>query len=182
MRFLLWTAAVWSFMFLGIVVVDVAHTVSTGTVASQAVVQQIDLTPDGTGLLNWMGCLSRELDQAGHQTFGRVTPLVELFLYGLVSPLLIAMPLGWEASRRKWPRGWAWGIGFLSSALIALWALSKPGFSEIYYTLINALLLCCRVAGLSYYQGSLVYFILFPLAVMTGYTCALLCLSRTVRG
>lgn len=170
MRLLLWTAAIWSVMFLGVVTIDIGYTVSTGTPASSAVTKRIDFTPDESGLLGTMERVSRELDRLGDKAFGRYVGLMELLLYGVLVPLLIAGPLAWEAHRRRWTRSGAIVIGGLAGLVIALWVLWKyPDPSAVYYALVNALLLCCRAVGLSYYTGSLVYFIILPLLFAAGY-------------
>ena len=170
MRFLLWPATVWSVMFLGVVTIDVGYTISTGTQASSHVTEQIDYTPDEPGLLGMMGRISRELDRLGDNAFGRYVGLIELLLYGVLAPLFIAGPLAWEAHRRRWSRSGAIVISGLAGLVIALWVFWKyPDPSAVYYALVNALLLCCRAVGLSYYTGSLVYFIILPLLFAAGY-------------
>ena len=170
MRFLLWTATVWSVMFLGVVTIDVGYTISTGTQVSSHVTEQIDYTPDEPGLLGMMGRISRELDRLGDNAFGRYVGLIELLLYGVLAPLFIAGPLAWEAHRRRWSRSGAIVISGLAGLVIALWVFWKyPDPSAVYYALVNALLLCCRAVGLSYYTGSLVYFIILPLLFAAGY-------------
>lgn len=170
MRFLLWTATVWSVMFLGVVTIDVGYTISTGTQASSHVTEQIDYTPDEPGLLGMMGRISRELDRLGDNAFGRYVGLIELLLYGVLAPLFIAGPLAWEAHRRRWSRSGAIVISGLAGLVIALWVFWKyPDPSAVYYALVNALLICCRAVGLSYYTGSLVYFIILPLLFAAGY-------------
>jgi len=82
-----------SVMFVGIIAVDVGLTLSTGTAASSAVTQRIDFSPDAGGAVGWMERVSRRLDVLGREAFGRYTPLAELFIYGLVAPLLIAGPI-----------------------------------------------------------------------------------------
>lgn len=170
MRFLLWTATVWSVMFLGVVTIDVGYTISTGTQVSSHVTEQIDYTPDEPGLLGMMGRISRELDRLGDNAFGRYVGLIELLLYGVLAPLFIAGPLAWEAHRRRWSRSGAIVISGLAGLVIALWVFWKyPDSSAVYYALVNALLICCRAVGLSYYTGSLVYFIILPLLFAAGY-------------
>lgn len=169
MRLLAWTAATWAVLFLAIIAIDVSHTVATGADASQAVVQEIDGREDDTGLLGWMERVSRDLDAVGHTVFGTFAPLFELGFYGLLAPLFIAIPVGCEARRRSWPPRPGIGIAGFSVLLIALWALSKPALPDIYYALVNALLLCCQAIGLSYYQGSLVYFIILPPTCLLAY-------------
>jgi hypothetical protein len=157
-------------MFLGVVTIDVGYTISTGTQASSHVTEQIDYTPDEPGLLGMMGRISRELDRLGDNAFGRYVGLIELLLYGVLAPLFIAGPLAWEAHRRRWSRSGAIVISGLAGLVIALWVFWKyPDPSAVYYALVNALLLCCRAVGLSYYTGSLVYFIILPLLFATGY-------------
>ena len=86
-------------MFLGILAVDIGLTFQSGTVASSAVTHRIDFHPEGKGLLGGMEQASRRLDQLGYEAFGRHTPLAEILLYGILSPLFIAGPAGWEAGR-----------------------------------------------------------------------------------
>jgi hypothetical protein len=93
MRTLLWIAAAWAVMFLGIIAVDVGLTLSTGTAASSTVTQRIDFSPGAEGLIGWMERVSRRLDVLGREAFGRYTPLAELFIYGLAAPLLITGPI-----------------------------------------------------------------------------------------
>jgi hypothetical protein len=169
MRFLLWTAAAWTVMFLGILAVDVGYVITTGTVATSAVTQQIDFTPDGAGILGWMEQASRTLDRLGDRAFGRTVGLFEMGLYGILCPLLIAGPLGWEARRRRWASKGAIVLTGVGGGLILLWGLSKSSPVAIYYALVNALLLSCRALGLSYYTGSFVYFIILPLVFGLGY-------------
>jgi hypothetical protein len=170
MRLLLWTVTIWSVMFLGVVTIDVGYTVSTGTQASFAVTDRIDFTPDESGLLGTMERVSRELDRLGDNSSGHYVWIIELLLYGVLAPLFIAGPLAWEAHRRRWTRSGAILLSSLAGIVIALWVFWKyPDPSAVYYALVNALLLCCRAVGLSYYTGSLVYFIILPLLFAAGY-------------
>jgi len=128
MRLLLWTAAIWSVMFLGVVTIDIGYTVSTGTPASSAVTKRIDFTPDESSLLGTMERVSRELDRLGDKAFGRYVGLMELLLYGVLVPLLIAGPLAWEAHRRRWTRSGAIVIGGLCwTCHCTLGSLEVPG-------------------------------------------------------
>jgi hypothetical protein len=157
-------------MFLGIVTIDVGYTVSTGTQASSAVTERINFTPGGSGLLGTMEQISRRLDRIGDQVSGRYVGLFELLIYGIIAPLFMAGPLAWEARRRRWSRSGAAGIAGLAGLLIALWLFWKyPDPAGVYYGLVNALLLCCRAVGLSYYAGSLVYFVILPPLFALGY-------------
>jgi hypothetical protein len=165
MRTLLWIAAAWAVMFLGIIAVDVGLTLSAGTAASSAVTQRIDFSPGAEGLIGWMERVSRRLDVVGREAFGRYTPLAELFIYGLVAPVLIAGPIGWEARRRQWPSRHALAVLAGAGALIGGWLWwTLPGLSTVFYALVRALLFCCRAIGLTYYAGSMVYFIFLPAA------------------
>ncbi len=170
MRFLLWTAAIWAVMFLGIVAIDVGYTVSTGNQATHAVTKQIDFAPADPSLLGAMGRMSRNLDRLGDKAFGRYVGLFELLIYGIVAPLFIAGPLGWKASRRGWARSGAVVTVGLAGLIIAAWLVWKyPDPPAVYYGLVNALLICCRAAGLSYYSGSLVFFVILPPLFTLGY-------------
>lgn len=169
MRFLLWTAAVWALMAVGILTIDIGYVLYTGTSASASVTEQIDFAPDKSGVLGWMGRTSRYLDKMGHRVFGDYTPLAEILIYGILSPLLIAAPIGWEAHRREWSSFLGGVIAGAAGILILSWLVSKPTLTVIYYSLVNALLLSCRVVGLSYYGGSLLFFIFLPLTLIFLY-------------
>jgi hypothetical protein len=150
-------------MFLGILAIDTGYTITTGSQATHAVTEQIDYTPADPGLFGAMGRISRGLDRLGDEAFGRYVGLFELLIYGFIAPLFIACPLAWEASRRRWPRSTAIVSLGLAALLIGAWVLWKyPDPSAVYYALVNALLICCRAVGLSYYSGSLVYFVILP--------------------
>lgn len=170
MRFLSWTAACWALLFLMVLAVDVGYTLHTGTQASHAVTAQIDFEPDGSGIVGWMERTAREIDRRGDVAFGRVVGLGELFIYGIVAPLFVVVPLGWEAHRRDWPVGPAGVIIGAAALCIAAWLAWKyPDATAVYYALVNALLIGCRAIGMSYYSGSFVYFIMAPLAFFVGY-------------
>jgi len=169
MRFLVWTASVWSLMFLGIVTIDVGYTVYTGKGASPTVTERINFSPEKGGVIGMMGRVSRHLDKTGDRAFGPVTPLVEMIVYGLLTPLLIAGPIGWEAHRQKWSTFLAGGITGSAGLLIVGWALSKFSLTAIYYSMVRVLFLCCRALGFSYYAGSLLYFVLLPPTIFLSY-------------
>jgi len=170
MRFLLWTAAIWAAMFLGVLAIDIGYTIATGSQADHAVTERIDFAPGDPGLLGTMGRMSRGLDRLGDTLFGPYVGLFELLMYGLIAPLFIAGPIGWEASRRQWARSGAIVLTGFAGLVIAAWLLWKyPDPSAVYYGLVNALLICCRAVGLSYYSGSLVYFVISPLLFALGY-------------
>jgi hypothetical protein len=91
-------------MVLSVAGLDVLYTLSTGVQAARAVTSQIDFDPESTSILGWMQEVGRTLDRMGSAAFGRYAPLVELLLYGMATPLLVALPLAGEAQRRRWPR------------------------------------------------------------------------------
>jgi hypothetical protein len=161
-------------MFLGILAIDIGYTITTGSQATHAVTEQIDYAPAAPGLFGAMGRISRGLDRLGDEAFGRYVGLFELLIYGFIAPLFIACPLAWEASQRQWPLSAAVVTVGLAAALIGTWVLWKyPDPSAVYYALVNALLICCRAVGLSYYSGSLVYFVILPPLFALGYVGAL---------
>ena len=155
---------------MGIIAVDVGLTLSAGTTASSAVTQRIDFNPGAEGTVGWMEHVSRRLDVLGQKTFCRYTPLAELFIYGLVAPLLIAVPIGWEARWREWPSRSALAVLAGAGALIGGWFwCTLPGLQMVFYALVRTLLFCCNLIGLSYYAGSLVYFIILPPVIFLGH-------------
>jgi hypothetical protein len=170
MRFLLWTATIWVLMFLGVVALDVGYTAYTGTQASSAVTKHIDFSPAGSSLHGWMGRAGRALDRMGAEAFGRYVALFEMGLYGVAAPLLIAMPLAWEARRRRWTRSGAIVLLGLSGLAIGAWLAWKyPDLAAVFHALVNVTRLSSQAAGLSYFAGSLFYFVIVPLLVAVGY-------------
>lgn len=157
-------------MFLGVIALDVGYTIATGTQASSAVTQHINFTPDGDGLLGGMERLGRTMDQAGHEVFGRYTGLFEMALYGILTPLLIAMPLAWEAHRRQWSRRGSVVLIGLAALVIGTWLAWKyPDPAALFYAMVNVTLLASQAIGVSYYTGCLIYFVILPVLVATGY-------------
>jgi hypothetical protein len=57
----------------------------------------------------------------GSAAFGQYAPLVELLLYGMATPLLVAMPLAGEAQRKRWPRSAAVVVLGLAVLGIGAW-------------------------------------------------------------
>jgi hypothetical protein len=157
-------------MVFSVAGLDVLYTLSTGVQASHAVTDQIEFNPEGTGILGWMQELGRTLDRMGSAAFGRYAPLVELLLYGMATPLLVAMPLAGEAQRKRWPRSAAVVVLGLAALGIGAWLGWKyPDPSAVYYALVNVTLRASHVVGVSYYTGSLLSFIILPLLVAFAY-------------
>lgn len=170
MRFVLWTAAIWALMFLGVIAVDVGHTVATGAQASSAVTQHINFTPDEDGLLGGMERLSRAMDRMGDEAFGRYVGLFEMALYGVLTPLLLAGPLAWEARQRQWPMRAGFVLLGLATVVIGAWLAWKyPDPAAVYYALVNVTLLSSQAIGVSYYTGCLIYFVILPVMFAVGY-------------
>jgi len=120
MRTLLWIAAAWAVMFLGIIAVDVGLTLSAGAAASSAVTQRIDFSPGVEGLIGWMERVSRRLDMLGREAFGRLYAArraVYLQPRGAASDRRadwVKDPLGW----RQWPSRHALAVLAGAGALI----------------------------------------------------------------
>jgi len=170
MRFLLWSATIWAVMFLGVIGLDIGYTIHAGTQASNAVVEQIDVFPEEASLHGWMDQTGRTFDRMGSEAFGGYVGLFEMGLYGIAAPLLIAMPMAWEARRRRWTRNGALMLLGLSGVVIVAWLAWKyPDPAAVFYALVNVTLLSSRAAGLSYFAGSLFYFVILPLLFALGY-------------
>lgn len=170
MRFVLWIATAWAVMFLFIVGLDVLYTLRTGQQASSAVTRLIEYDPDARGLRGPMQRAGRALDQMGYAAFGRAAPLFELFLYGFVAPLLVAVPFADVARRRRWPRSGAVVLLGLAGLGITAWLSWKEADPPaVFYALVNVTLRASEAAGMSYYTGSLVYFVLLPLGIGLSY-------------
>ena len=166
MRFVLWIATAWTVMFFFVAGLDVLYTLRTGQQASRAVTRQIEYDPDTRGLRGSMQRAGRALDRMGHAAFGRAAPLFELFLYGLVAPLLVAAPVADAAHRHRWSRSGAVVLLGLAGLGIAAWLSWKgPDPTAVFYALVNVTLRVSEATGMSYYTGSLLYFVLLPLAV-----------------
>jgi hypothetical protein len=170
MRFVLWIATAWTVMFFFVAGLDVLYTLRTGQQASRAVTHQIKYDPDTRGLRGSMQRAGRALDQMGYAAFGRAAPLFELFLYGLVAPLLVAAPVADAARRHRWSRSGAVVLLGLAGLGIAAWLSWKgPDPTAVFYALVNVTLRVSEATGMSYYTGSLLYFVFLPLAVGLSY-------------
>jgi len=157
-------------MFLGVVTIDTGYTVLTGTEASAAVTEHIDYDPGGPGLHGWMGAAGRAVDRWGGAVAGPYEGLFEMLIYGVLTPLLIAMPLAWEAHRRRWSRSGSVVLLGLAGLAIGAWLAWKyPDLAAIYYAMVNVTLLASEAIGVSYYAGSLLYFVILPVMFAAGY-------------
>jgi hypothetical protein len=157
-------------MVFSVAALDVLYTLSTGVQASHAVTSQIDFDLESTGILGWMQEVGHTLGRMGTVAFGRYAPLVELLLYGMATPLLVAMPLAGESQRKRWPRSAAVVVLGLAVLGIGAWlGWEYPDLSAVYYALVNLTLRASHVVGVSYYTGSLLSFIILPLLVAVAY-------------
>ena len=157
-------------MFLGVVTIDTGYTVLTGTEASAAVTEHIDYDPGGPGLHGWMGAAGRAVDRWGGAVAGPYEGFFEMLVYGILTPLLVAMPLAWEAHRRQWSRSGSVVLLGLAGLAIGAWLAWKyPDIAAVYYAMVNVTLLASEAIGVSYYAGSLLYFVILPVMFAAGY-------------
>jgi hypothetical protein len=114
--------------------------------------------------------LSRAMDRRGDVALGRYVGIFEMALYGVLTPLLIAAPLAWEAHRRRWPRRGSMVLLGLAGLVIGAWVAWKyPDPAAVYYALVNAALQASQAIGVSYYTGCLIYFVILPMVFAVGY-------------